>query len=95
MHPRLRRSCLGIFLALMLLTTLPACGVRQLTTGEIQPPKVTFQGIAFGRPTPGGWPLAVMLLLTNPNSQALNLRGTIMSCGWRAKAWPREPVRNR
>ena len=59
----------------MLLTTLPACGVRQLTTGEIQPPKVSCQGIAFGRPTRDGWPLAVMLLLTNPNSQALNLTG--------------------
>ena len=75
MHPRLPRSCLGIFLALMLLTTLPACGVRKFTSGEIQPPKVAFQGIALGRPTPGGLPLTVMLLLTNPNSQALNLQG--------------------
>ena len=75
MHPRLPRSCLGIFLALMLMTTMPACGVRKFTTGEIQPPKVNWQGIAFGRPTRGGWPLAVMLLLTNPNSQSLNLQG--------------------
>jgi len=75
MHPRLPRSCLGIFLALMLLTTIPACGVRQLATGEVQPPKVSWQGIALGRPTPGGWPLAVTLLLTNPNSQSLNLQG--------------------
>lgn len=75
MHPRLQRSCLGIFLALMLLTTMPACGVRQLAQGEIQPPKVNFQGIAFGRPSRGGWPLAVTLLLTNPNDQTLDLKG--------------------
>jgi LEA14-like dessication related protein len=75
MHPRLRRACLGISLALMLLTTMPACGVRKFTTGEIQPPKINFQGIALGRPSPGGWPLAVTLLLTNPNDQSLDLRG--------------------
>ena len=63
MHPRLRRACLGIFLALILLAAIPACGVRQLAKGEIQPPKVTFQGIALGHPNPGGWPLAVTLLL--------------------------------
>ena len=45
MHPRLRRLWTGIFLALMLLATMPACGVRQLARGEIQPPKVTFQGL--------------------------------------------------
>ena len=75
MHPRLPRSCLGIFLALMLLMTLPACGVRQLAQGEIQPPKVTFQGLKIYQPTARGWPLGAMLLLENPNSQALNLLG--------------------
>ena len=50
MHPRLRRAGLGIFLALMLLTTMPACGVRQLAKGEIQPPKVTFQGLKIYQP---------------------------------------------
>jgi len=59
----------------MLLATLPACGVRKLTTGEIQPPKISWQGISLGRPTRGGWPLAVSLLLTNPNDQSLNLKG--------------------
>ena len=63
------------FLALMLLTTLPACGVRQLAKGEIQPPKVTFQGLKIYRPTPRGWPLAARLLLENPNPQAVNLLG--------------------
>jgi len=75
MHPRLRRACLAISLALMLLAAIPACGVRKFTTGEIQPPKISFQGIALGRPTQGGWPLAVTLLLTNPNDQSLDLKG--------------------
>jgi LEA14-like dessication related protein len=74
-HPRLRRSCPGIFLALMLLATLPACGVRQLAKGEIQPPKVTFQGLKVYQPTSRGWPLGARLLLENPNPQAVNLLG--------------------
>ena len=76
MPPRLQRSCLGIFLALMLLTTIPACGVRQLATGEIQPPKVSFQGLKIYPPTASGWPLGARLLLENPNSQAVNLLGS-------------------
>ncbi|MGA9755472.1 MAG: LEA type 2 family protein [Desulfobaccales bacterium] len=75
MHSRLRRTYLATFLGLMLLATIPACGVRQLTTGEIQPPKVSWQGLTVGQPTSRGWPLAVTLLLTNPNAQPLNLKG--------------------
>jgi LEA14-like dessication related protein len=75
MHPRLRRACLGISLALMLLTAMPACGVRQLAKGEIQPPKVTFQGLKIYQPTARGWPLGASLLLENPNPQAVNLLG--------------------
>ena len=75
MHLRLRRSCPGIFLALMLLATMPACGVRQLAKGEIQPPKVTFQDLKIYQPTPHGWPLGARLLLENPNPQAVNLLG--------------------
>ncbi len=75
MHPDLRRVCGGIFLTLMLLAAIPACGVRQLARGEIQPPKVTFQGLTIYRPTPRGWPLGARLLLSNPNSQALDLVG--------------------
>jgi LEA14-like dessication related protein len=75
MPPRLPQACLALFLALILGAALPACGVRQLTRGEIQPPKISFQGLAFGRPTRGGWPLALVLLLTNPNDQALDLKG--------------------
>jgi len=59
----------------MLLATMPACGVRQLARGEIQPPKVTFQGLKIYQPTPRGWPLGARLLLENPNSQAVNLLG--------------------
>lgn len=75
MHPRLRRAWFGIFLALTLLAAIPACGVRQLARGEIQPPKVTFQGLKIYHPTAGGWPLGARLLLENPNSQAVNLLG--------------------
>ncbi len=53
----------------------PACGVRQLTSGEIQAPKVTFQGLKIYQPTSRGWPLGARLLLENPNSQSLNLLG--------------------
>jgi hypothetical protein len=75
MHPRFRPAGLGIFLALTLLAAIPACGVRQLARGEIQPPKVTFQGLTIYHPTPRGWPLGARLLLSNPNSQAVNLLG--------------------
>jgi len=75
MPPRLQRSCLGIFLALMLTTTISACGVQQLARGEIQPPKVTFQGLKISPPTARGWPLGARLLLENPNPQAVNLLG--------------------
>jgi hypothetical protein len=75
MNPRLRRLWPGIFLALMLLTTMPACGIRQLARGEIQPPKVTFQDLKIYPPTASGWPLGARLLLENPNPQAVNLLG--------------------
>jgi LEA14-like dessication related protein len=73
LRPSCRNICLCLGLAL--LTVLPACGVRQLTTGEIQPPKVTFQGLKIYQPTARGWPLGARLLLENPNSQSLNLLG--------------------
>ncbi len=75
MHPRLWRLWTGIFLALMLLATMPACGVRQLARGEIQPPKVSFQGLKIYPPTARGWPLGAMLRLENPNAEAVNLLG--------------------
>jgi LEA14-like dessication related protein len=75
MRPRLWRFSLVLLLTGGLLTTIPACGVRKYTSGEIQAPKVALQGIALGRPTRGGLPLAVVLLLTNPNDQAIDLKG--------------------
>jgi LEA14-like dessication related protein len=71
MSSRFRR----LTLAMVVLFVLPACGVRQLAQGEIQPPKVSFQGLSLGHPTSRGWPISVTLLLTNPNDQALNLKG--------------------
>lgn len=62
-------------LAVAVFFVLPACGVSQLAKGEIQPPKVSLQGLSLGQPTSRGWPVAVTLLLTNPNDQALNLKG--------------------
>jgi LEA14-like dessication related protein len=70
---QLRVRCLS--LAVAVLFVLPACGVSQLAKGEIQPPKVSFQGLSLGEPTSRGWPISVTLLLTNPNDQALNLKG--------------------
>jgi LEA14-like dessication related protein len=70
-----RPTVLAAVLGLLILIGLPACGVRQLAQGEIEPPKVHFQGLTLGRPTSRGWPLTVTLLLTNPNAQALNLKG--------------------
>jgi len=75
MHPRRRRLWAGICLALMLLAAISACGVRQLARGEIQPPKVSFQGLKIYPPTVQGWPLGAMLRLENPNAEAVNLLG--------------------
>jgi LEA14-like dessication related protein len=75
MHPRRRRLLTGIFLALMLLAAMPGCGVRQLARGEVQPPKVNYQGLKIYKPTAQGWPLGAVLLLDNPNSQSVNLLG--------------------
>ncbi len=62
-------------LAVAAVLVLPACGVSQLAKGEIQPPKVSLQGITLGQPASRGLPVSVTLLLTNPNDQPLNLKG--------------------
>jgi hypothetical protein len=65
-------------LALFILSVLPACGVQQLqqmARGEIQAPKITYQGLKIYRPTGQGWPLGAVLLLDNPNNQGLDLLG--------------------
>ena len=46
-----------------------------MARGEIQAPKVTYQGLKIYQPTAQGWPLGATLLLDNPNNQALNLLG--------------------
>ena len=74
-RPLRRRFWAGIFLALMVLSAMPACGVRQLARGEIQPPKVSFQGLTIYPPKARGLPLGARLLLENPNPEALNLLG--------------------
>lgn len=63
---------LALFLGL---TALAGCGVRELARGEIQAPRVTFQGLTVYPPSADGWPLAANLVLENPNSQPLNLLG--------------------
>ena len=66
---------LGLALAVL---TLFGCGVTQLqqmARGEIQAPKVSYQGLKVYQPTSQGWPLGATLLLENPNNQALNLLG--------------------
>jgi LEA14-like dessication related protein len=60
---------------LTLLLLLSGCGVRQLARGEIQPPRVSFKGLAIYQPTSAGWPLGATLVLENPNPQPLNLLG--------------------
>jgi LEA14-like dessication related protein len=70
-----RRPALALLLGLALAAALAGCGVRQLTRGEIKPPKVTLQGITLGAPTGAGWPLFATLRLENPNSQALSVLG--------------------
>ncbi len=63
------------FLAVLAFT---GCGVgqlQQMARGEIQAPRVTYQGLKIYQPTAQGWPLGATLLLENPNPQALNLLG--------------------
>ncbi|MCX5889145.1 MAG: LEA type 2 family protein [Deltaproteobacteria bacterium] len=69
---------LVFFLGLLVIAGLTGCGVgqlRQMARGEIQAPKVTYQGLKVYQPTAQGWPLGATLLLENPNPQALNLSG--------------------
>lgn len=65
------------FLALIigLLACLAGCGVRQLTRGELEAPKVKFQSLTVGLPTGHGLPLDCTLLVENPNSQDLRVLG--------------------
>lgn len=64
-----------LLLAALVLACLMGCGVRQLTRGELETPKVTFKSIAFGLPTGQGLPLECTLLVENPNPQDLRVLG--------------------
>lgn len=74
-------SILALLLGLAVLAgpvILSGCGVgqlQQMSRGEIQAPKVTYQGLKVYQPTGQGWPLGATLLLENPNPQALSLLG--------------------
>lgn len=74
------KNFLILTLCLVLAATVifSGCGVgqlQQMAKGEIQAPKVTYQGLKIYKPTAQGWPLGAVLLLDNPNNQALNLLG--------------------
>jgi LEA14-like dessication related protein len=66
---------LALVLGLLAATSLSGCGVRELARGEIQPPKVTVQGVTLGVPTTQGWPLSCTLQLENPNARPLTVLG--------------------
>ncbi len=68
----LNAAILGL---LLLALALSACGVRQLTRGELEPPKVSLKALTLGVATREGWPLALTLELTNPNDQTLTVLG--------------------
>jgi LEA14-like dessication related protein len=71
-------NILALVIALAAVIGLSGCGVgqlQQMARGEIQAPKVTYQGLKVYQPTTQGWPLGATLLLENPNPQALSLLG--------------------
>lgn len=57
------------------LACLGGCGVRQLTRGELEPPRVKFQSLTLGLPMHQGLPLECTLLVENPNPQDLRVLG--------------------
>lgn len=71
-------NILALVFVLAAVIALTGCGVgqlQQMARGEIQAPKVTYQGLKVYQPTAQGWPLGATLLLENPNPQALSLLG--------------------
>lgn len=52
-----------------------ACGVSQLTKGELVPPKVSLRAVGFRPPQPEGWPLTCVLAVENPNPVTLRALG--------------------
>lgn len=72
-----KRNCslLQIFSLILVASVLSSCGLRKLATGEIDPPKVEFQGVTVYPPDSQYWPLTARLRLQNPNSEPLRLLG--------------------
>jgi LEA14-like dessication related protein len=64
-------SCLFIVLCLV----LSSCGLRDLASGRIVPPKVEFLGVTIAPPAHQSWPLTARLRLHNPNPEALRILG--------------------
>ncbi len=66
----------GIILTAVVLVAA-ACGpgVRELARGELEAPRVSFQGLIIHPPESECWPLGVKLLLDNPNNVPLQLSG--------------------
>ncbi|MGQ9919963.1 MAG: LEA type 2 family protein [Desulfobacca sp.] len=65
---------LGILLAFSL-STLPACGVRQLASGRVLPPEISLQEMVIYPPESQCWPLSARLRVTNPNPDPLRVLG--------------------
>jgi len=64
-----------LLLTAWVLACLAGCGVRQLARGELEAPRVKFQSLTLGLPTPQGLPLDCLLLVENPNPQDLRVLG--------------------
>lgn len=63
------------FCCLCLCLCLSSCGVRDLASGRIAPPKVAFQGLTVYPPESKCWPMTARLQLTNPNPEPMRILG--------------------
>jgi LEA14-like dessication related protein len=70
-----KKIFIRIFLSLLMALFLSSCGIRKLTTGEIAPPTVEFQGVTVYPPDSQYWPLTARLRLHNPNPESLRILG--------------------
>jgi len=66
---------LGALVSLAAVLLFLACGVSQLTKGELKPPKVNLKAVGFRAPQPEGWPLTLVLAVENPNPATLRALG--------------------
>jgi LEA14-like dessication related protein len=70
-----KNNIIVIQLYLIIILVASSCGVRDLATGRIAPPKVAFQGLSIYPPESQCWPLSARLQLTNPNPEPLRITG--------------------